>query len=874
MKFNFRKIASAASSLLLGVSTVALAAAANYPAPFVQNGKADVAIVVGQSAATSDMSAATALSADLGTAFVSQGGSSSTTTSTTTTTGDVFPLFTSSTELYLNDSINAARASITADDLPSVLADGSFSGDVDADYTQTIDLSSYGRVLFGKEPTTDNDPQVYIRLGTSSSNTVYNSTIVFDRAINLTNADSQGETLNLFGKEWTVGSDSTSSEIVLYKSSEKFVLSLGGSTPAPSKTVTVDGNTYTVELVSGSDSSATLRVTDSSGKVESKEIDEDQSKKVNGVEVAVTSADESEALGSVTAEVTVGSNKIVLQDGQNVKYGANEDNIEGSTVDLIGTVGALTQIRIQTYADDSDTDAVAAGGTFLDPVWGSFKIDFSALNENLDSTSRDMIKVDNSGDDRMRVEFTDHRNNEKAMEFVNNQSQTIRLAHGDQGRDLIKVVEGAPLNRSMYVTVGNQDEGYLLELKTVTNSTSGNGYSDDEVVFRDVFDTSKEYHTTITADGTGTLTVGGRTYTVTYVGASGDNDNILVRLNYPDSSSNGLVAYPTIETSKGAKVAFYEPLTVNLTNFLGTTYQNVSSFLFPDGDDYASSVATAVSANGINFTVGGTQVNALVNATTASAGALTYNFTYAGPATTTIYLVNPVDGGNIVSPALVVFEEEEDRNNNWPAMIITLEGAGTSTDGLGVNTVRSTSALSNSFITMESNDDLSQLLTYRGSLVTLDNAESDQKTATISYPDEQVQAKVYVSEGEASVSNGNGGVLGNIVVKDSEVSSVSSKNLVVLGGSCINTAASKLLGSSSPLCGADFSAKTGVNAGSYVIQSFASPWSSSKIALLVAGYNAEDTTNAANALKSNTIDTMTGKKYTGSTATSVTPVLS
>jgi hypothetical protein len=883
MKFNFRKIASAASSLLLGVSTVALAAAANYPAPFVQNGKADVAIVVGQSAATSDMSAATALSADLGTAFVSQGGSSSTTTSTTTTTGDVFPLFTSSTELYLNDSINTARTSITADDLPSVLADGDFSGNVDADYTQTIDLTNYGRVLFGQEPTTDDDPQVYIRLGTTAANALYNTTITFDRAVNFSHADSQGEILNLFGGEWTVGSDTTSSEIVLYKSSEKFFLTLGGSSPSPSKTVTVDGNSYTIELVSGSDSTATVRVTDSSGHVESKEIDEDQSKKVNGVEVAVTSSDESEALGTITAEVTVGSNKIVLQDGQNVQYGADEDNIEGSTVSFVGgSVGALTQLRVQTYADDSDEDAIVVGGSFLDPVWGTFKVDFTSLTTPLDSTDREMVKVLNSGDDRMRVEFTDHRGNEKSFIFADNESQSIRLAYGNNGREVIRTREFANLNRSMYTVVGNQDEGYLLELKTVTNSTSGNGYSDDEVTFRDVFDTSKEYHATITSDGVGTMTVGGKTYGVTYTGTSGNNDNIVVRLNFPDSSSNGIVLYPTIETSKGAKVALYEPLTINLTNYDGTSTAS-TGFLLPDGDDYATTAAIAygsAAAGAGGFVLsGGTVSGAAVNATsnqTVTAGALQYTFTSsAANNQTTVYLLDPSTSTAIGYPALVVFEEEEDRNNNWPAMVVTLEGAGTSSDGLGVNTVRSTTALSSTYTTLESNDDLSQLLSYYGSLVTLDSGESDQKTATISYPDDQVQAKVYVAEGSATTSEGSTGVLGNIVVKDSEVSSVGSKNLIVLGGSCINSVAATLLGSSSPLCGADFSAKTGVNAGSYVIESFASKWSSNnKVALLVAGYNAEDTTNAANALKSNTIDTMTGKKYTGSTATSVTPVLS
>jgi len=45
--FNFKKIASVASSAVMVMSTVGLAAAVNFPAPFVQNGQADVAVVYG-----------------------------------------------------------------------------------------------------------------------------------------------------------------------------------------------------------------------------------------------------------------------------------------------------------------------------------------------------------------------------------------------------------------------------------------------------------------------------------------------------------------------------------------------------------------------------------------------------------------------------------------------------------------------------------------------------------------------------------------------------------------------------------------------------------------------------------------------------------
>jgi hypothetical protein len=41
------------------------------------------------------------------------------------------------------------------------------------------------------------------------------------------------------------------------------------------------------------------------------------------------------------------------------------------------------------------------------------------------------------------------------------------------------------------------------------------------------------------------------------------------------------------------------------------------------------------------------------------------------------------------------------------------------------------------------------------------------------------------------------------------------------------------------------------------------------VATLVAGYNAQDTRNAATALTTQVVDTTAGKKYTGTTATSI-----
>ena len=148
---------------------------------------------------------------------------------------------------------------------------------------------------------------------------------------------------------------------------------------------------------------------------------------------------------------------------------------------------------------------------------------------------------------------------------------------------------------------------------------------------------------------------------------------------------------------------------------------------------------------------------------------------------------------------------------------------------------------------------------------TIRDTASDPNTLDIEYHGDESYGEVYVSEtGAAVITEGGTKIL---PVKDSEAPS--AKNLVVVGGSCVNSVAASLLGGA--LCGANFEAKTGVGAGSFLIETFSRDGGA--VATLVAGYNAEDTTNAAKYLTTQTVDTTVGKKYKGTSATAATLVV-
>lgn len=856
MRFNFRKIASVLTSAAMLCSTAGLAAAAAYPEPFVSGGTADGAVVVGASAAVSDWSAAIDLQQNLNSLV-----STSSTTSTDAVSGEAVELFTGGTKIYVNDTLNTVKSILTKSNLPTVLATESFSGNVDASVSQTIELGSNPRVTYKKQPTSSDEPTFAVQTSTATTNYIYNASATFSKAVNLSHADSEGEPITLFGQKFTIGSASDYDTLVLLKSAEKISL----DSDNPSAEVTVGGEVYTIELVSASDTSATVRVTDANGNSNTREVAEAASKKIGGITVAVTNADETNL--KLSASMIAGSEKVTLESGSAVTVGESDSTVDGTLVTFTGGVQAMTKLVISVAAEESDLDAIKAGESMLDPVFGSFKLDFAGLNIPEDSTAREDISITTNGDDKMDVKFKDSRGKEATITFGKSTATQVELKRDDDHRN-ITVMEGQVIKYNEYVVVGNEEEGRVLRMSSVNNATTG--YSNDKLEFKDVF-SDDTYTTTWSGEGSGTLVVGGKSYTVTMTGQStGANEDYTVRLNYQDSSGTGAaVVYPTIETSLGANAFFYEPLTINLSAWDGTN--ELTTLKFPDGDGYTDVTFTYQSGAVTNFSVdgGSTNLSAAGDTSGVTIGKLTYNVTWSAENITIIYLVAPGINTNMNNASFVVFEEKDD-NSDYQAIVTILEPGNTGDAGMGISDVERTWGSDGTAweSTTPSDSKITKEADLWGTVITTDGTDSDQKTATISYPDEQVYAKLYVAEESAAITPGTAtaGAGGQVViVKDNEVNSVAGKNLVVVGGSCINTVAAKILGSDTPLCGPAFTDATGVGANQYIIKTVASPYAtadSGKVAMLVAGFEAADTKNAvAKALEGATSSVDTEQVY-------------
>lgn len=858
----FKKALTIAGSALMVGSTIGLAAAAAYPAPFVENGAASVAIVYGSDAAASDKAGATTIQADLASELASQAGSGAVTVS-----GDAVSLNSGSTKVWLNSSLNSALTTLTKSNLPDVLGDYTFSGNVDSKLTSTITIGSADKVTFAKQPSSSDDPVVGISLNTNKASPLYNATITMP-AINFTHADSEGETIKLFGRDFVVSTATTNSSLVLFSSAEETTLSLGGSAPNPSTTVNIDGTTYEVELVTGTSTTATIAVNG-----DSKEVNEGSSKKIGGIDIAVKSVTESTAIDTITATLLIGSNKITFNDGSQVLTGSGDDPVDGTWVTFAAGVGAeaLTSLDVAVYAPDSSNDAILEGQSFEDPVFGSFAVSFTGLSESLDSANRDTIKVDKSGDKGLTLTMTDSDSNTKTFDFVYNISTGPVL--GDSNTYRVAVREYANLSENNYTVMGNEDYGHLLQVTRIYNYT-GSDYSKDDVAFKDII-SGDPYNAEPTSEGTARLTIDGRQYTVTY-GGSGDTGTIVVKYPTSDSTSTGTVMFPTIKTKNGALVALYEPQTFDISD-IGTTGTETASrtLKFPDGDGYTSFTAVGVQANSSatawNWTIDSTVIETGIPSTaitgdqSLTVGELTYSINRSATINqTSVYLNNPSTGVQITTPALIVFENKND-SSNYNVIVLDTESnsAGSSTDPLGVNDVYFTSAAFAE--TLQSDSDVVENLDLYGTLVTEDSNTASQKVVTISYPEDQVYADVYFSAADAVI--GGSSELGDVTYMDSESSAYAGKNLVVVGGSAINSVAAELLGGA--LRGDAFEDATGVGAGEFLIQSFSR---SGKTALLVAGYNAADTTKAVTALTNEAIDTTVGKKYVSETVDGTTVV--
>jgi len=853
MRFNFKKITSVIASAVMLGSTMGFAAAATaYPAPFVQGGDANVGIVVGANAAGSDYLAAMNLGNALQAELARQ--TATTTTTSSSTTGEGVNMATSSRGIYYGDAIDVARSSLTSSELPNVLGDGTFADLTGTEYTYSQQIVPGDTVsVFGTSGGDLEDPALYLNVGTTATSYLYNYTLSLNKNLNVSDSTNvQGQKISILGVEYIIGASSTNSTLYLYGSGETIVVSQDEA-----QTVTVGGEDHIVELITTTATTAAKISVDGSTRSVTKS---NRYQFPGDVVVYVKDVTHPSFQGDLrSVELIIGAKALKLENGNKVKTGADETSIKGTNVVVnAADHGTISGFTVQVAMANSKLDHLGIGDTFTDPVFGGLSVQLAGAVPALDSEARGNILVETDNNQYGYVTFTSYRSGsagEQRLNYVydnDTTSTTVQplLAHQtitstDKGH--IMVVEGTNAKEDDWIVVNQGDAGAILEVTEIDIDPDA---STGTVTFTDVITAESKEITLANATGGFTKEVsmfGGTGYTV-FANRAGTTVNITWDAN------TAKTVFPRIKLRDGGWIAFLTESSV----------ANDTNVILPNGDTTLTTTGTGVG-------------NASANSVTVGQINWTMKIGSGGP---TIY---GIDTDNDITvecnfnttkgPAILFLEPKKwDDTTYGDSICVPLTTTGSTEISIADPQFDGTSS---GFVTWTSDTYKKQAVDQYGTLVTKEDRTNENGVATIAYPKDQMDLDIFFTEVGATVTPGSAGTgsveeLGSVAIFDNEVSSVQDRNLIVVGGSCINSVAARILGGS--YCGSAFTEATkgngtGVGPDQFLVKVVDSPYTTGRIAMLVAGYEAADTTKAVDYVKNEKPSTDVGTELKLVTAT-------
>lgn len=851
---QLRKLISGALGLLMtGATLMGGAMASDLSTWKTEFTNANTMVVVGSTAAAADIVGAINVATVLGQHGATSGGAAE-----VSVTGGTI-LSTTNTPIHLGDALDSAKQTLTSSDLSTTLASETFM-DADGeeyDYDQYIlvDPTDARTVTFGKSAE-DIDPIVYVDMGTDSAAPVYTTRVVFNDPIDFSNASTQGETITLFGNDYTVNSQSTNTEIILFGSGTTVTVKEGET-----QNVTVGGTTYAIGVVGVEDGETAVVSVNGV----SKSMDEDTSTTISGLDVYCKDVYYLPKEAQVSSvKLNLGTEKLTLKDGQTVKTGKDDTAIKNTLVAITGA--PVSTLEIAVAAQESDTDHIAAGSEYEDPVFDSFKVAFGSISPDFTSTSREEIALGVSGEKTATVKFTDKRGNTDTVDFAYDADPTDNNNDpilSDRDADAIIVVEGQNATEDDYIVVNAGDFAHIMEVTDITPATGAEG----TVTLKDVM-SGTSYETEFAEDDyTETKVIDGQTYYINVSDAATDTISVTwgAGRNYAVPGDE-ITVYPVIETRKGADLA----LAANTSTAGGTLNALIvgKHIILPTGTVNISAI-TAANITLTPIDPAGTAVT-IANSTTGvvTVGALDYAVTRgAGHATqaniTNIAPTALFDANNINSVGVILVEEEDD-DSEYNAVTVGVEI--TTGDDIQIIEPDFTNQIG-VYEQLESNDDQSKGIDEYGTLVTKDTS-GDQDTATISYPDSQLVNNVYVLESTATAPTtaGTSGELAAIAPPSTGISKLASEvgttdksgmNLVLMGGPAANSLVSELATANKTYTMDQWSATL---QSKYIVQYVANAFTTGKSAIIVAGWSADNTRAAALKLMSGDVS---GTEVTG-----------
>jgi len=780
MKINFRKISAVLASGIMTVSGAAFAAAANYPAPFVASGNADVAIVYGTGAGVSslDLIQAGNIQTDLQSSMGTTG-----TTTTTSGEGDSFLIERTSTKYHVGDNITTLFSSFDEDELPTLLADGKYidNDNDEFDYTQKITVGSNVQLTMYEDD--DDQPVVGFKIPSGETVLTYLLTMADQPLI----ADLETSDMTLMGKDYYILDQTTSGSNQVFT----FLDSAVSTVLSEGETTTIGGKTASIEFIGTNQVKLSIdgEVTNTLGASETYKLKD-------GSYIGIKDVLYSSKEGSVSkVEFSLGSGKLKITSGSEVQM--NDNAVSGLTGTIANTTTQLTSISLVWVADDDLF--ITEDSEIIMPGFGAVKLSYGGLNYPAEET----IEVKQGSETYATLNDFPLKDTEEDIHF------------------LYSTTAGA------FVGIG-KDSNELL-----ATAASGSNITFDA-------DTTK-YFIASWSDGSDA-----ESYVMQFTNFITEGTDEKADLQYLKDGA-------WVDKKTGVKNA--DTISIGNVDLYIHNVSNVQNDVIVGNNSVNTNFNTLYSKEGMKVFLPYLAAN-----TSVAPGA--FNATALG--------AGGQVGHNATSFYLTMVEEDKSENKASGDTINLTIGWDSSTTAEVEVSAYSTTNTDGASKEIESTD-VFRDFTYSELATELlwNKPTSGQKSIKVMYHGDEVSADVYITSPTVSVSTSTGASsLGEVLVKDSEVASVSTKNLIIVGGSCINSAAASVLGGT--YCGAAFTQSTGVGSGEFLIKGFTGTTVTSKLALVVAGYDAADTVNAATYLRTQTVDT--AKEYKGTSSTSATMV--
>lgn len=808
MKLNFKKISAIAGSVLMTGLTIGTAAAASFPAPFVQSGTANVALVYG--ASSTDMPAVTSIKTKLDS--VMPAGS-------VTVDGESVMIERAADKFNLGDSASSVFiTSINKEHLPTLLGDVTLKGEDNKDYkyTQKVQLSNNLNLThFRDYDYNKDDPTIGITLEPSVEVLTYQ--IDFTTAPNMSDDVMRYTELNILGKNYFISELSNSSNTITLLDSASPTTSLIGD---EQKTVGEYTVSITNAVIDSTTHKATLSVngktTGSLARGDVYRIADDVYLGVKDVQVATRERDEHRV------EFVIGSGKIELRSGSTILL--NDKNVRELTTTFTKSNSLLNSIAITWKTDDREF--ITPESSLTMPLFGSLGLAMSGMTF---PTGEDIsVLSDSARSIRLTAPIRDGTANLNILYT----GETVSSGFTGIGRDVNnKLVTSGTTSLTFNETLkdryfvvswysGSESQTYLASASitedssniarvSVRNELTGTNFCEN------------------VAEGS-TCTVGNVILTASAVNATTGN----VYATFTTTTAN---AFNTLYTAKGLKLTL---------PWVNTTALNVVSADNLTGKYANDAAACAAPSKGTALAYGGA-ITYTVTATNATETATAAECLAANLPTTAGYVLNFAEAN-----------PESDARGTGTAFNLTLNATGgtSGSEKVQVSGVSITSHTPTSGHRIMDTDDYVGYVGSRYATKVLHKTSGDQDYAELTYYGGEVSGNFYVASSDATSTTGN--PLGNVIYKDTEVTdTVKAKNLIVVGGSCINSVAADLLGGA--YCGPEFTTATGISNGEALLKAYPNKYANGKVVVLVAGYKAADTQMGATYLINKNVDTST-----------------